>query len=115
MDNTKLTYPRVMMVSDEPITENNPGEKRVVWAYNPRLYYAYRCYSSDIQSLEDLNNLLPVTPNEKRDGPWGGPGGCVGWGFIYAQDYIEPITIELTLEDIAKKFNINVTQLKIKK
>jgi len=111
MDNTKLTYPRVMMVSDEPITENNPGEKRVVWAYNPRLYYAYRCYSSDIQSLKDLNNLLPITPDGVRTGgPWEGDH-C----FTYAQDCTEPITIELTLEDIAKKFNIDITQLKIKK
>jgi hypothetical protein len=79
LPNLKLSYPRVMMVSDSPITEKNPGVKRVVWAYNPRLYYAYRCYDSSIQSLEDLDKNYPITPD--------GTGEVVRCGGVFAQDY----------------------------
>ena len=37
----ELTFPRVMMVSDEPITSKNPGQQRVVWAHNPKFYYPF--------------------------------------------------------------------------
>lgn len=45
---TELTFPKVMMVSDEPITKDNPGQQRVVWACNPKFYCPYFTYHSDI-------------------------------------------------------------------
>ena len=98
-----LTFPRVMMVSDEPITKANPGVKRVVWAYNNKFKYPYFCYSSNIQSIEEANNI-----------PIGG-GWMEGVCWKYAKDYTEPIIIELTLEDIANKFDVDVNTIKIKK
>ena len=92
-------YPKVMMVSDEPITKYNPGEQRVVWAYNPKFYYPYFTYFSNIKTLKDVENI-----------PEGCGGGGGGWK--YAQ---EPQQIELTLDEIADKFGISVKQLKIKK
>lgn len=108
LPNKNLTYPRVMMVSDEPITKDNPGEKRVVWAYNPRLYFAYRVYASNIVSLENLEDRFLET----IDGEGGDDAAAIG--FSYAQDYQET-KIELTLDEIANKFGINVNQLNIKK
>ncbi|MCK9429225.1 MAG: hypothetical protein M0R17_04420 [Candidatus Omnitrophica bacterium] len=101
-----LTFPRVMMVSDEPITKNNPGIKRVVWAYNDKFYYPYFCYDSDIQTIEQANSI-PIGGGGRR-----GPRGAE---MKYAQDFIEPQIIELTLEDIATKFNVDVNTIKIKK
>jgi hypothetical protein len=105
---TELTFPRVMMVSDEPITSKNPGKQRVVWAYNPKFYYSFFTYYSDIQTLKDVENI-----SEEEQG-WGGLGGC--WGgdcFKYAQEPQQQI--ELTLDEIADKFGISVNNLKIKK
>jgi hypothetical protein len=97
-----LTFPKVMMVSDEPITKSNPGVKRIVWAYNDKFYYPYFCYCSDIQTIEEANS---IPPGEMRGG---------GEGFGYAQDFIEPQIIELTLEDIAAKFNVDINTIRIK-
>ena len=94
-------YPKVMMVSDEPITKDNPGVQRVVWAYNPKFYYPYFAYFSNIKTLKDVENI-----------PEGGRRGMAGYGWKYAQ---EPQQIELTLDEIAGKFGIPVNQLKIKK
>lgn len=54
---TELTFPRVMMVSDEPITPKNSGQQRVVWAHNPKFYYSFFTYHSDIQTLKDVDNI----------------------------------------------------------
>lgn len=97
----ELTFPRVMMVSDEPITSKNPGQQRVVWAHNPKFRYPFRTYFSDIQTLKDIENI--------PEGECEGPGG----GFKYAQDPQQQI--ELTLDEIADKFGIPVNNLKIKK
>lgn len=75
-------YPKVMMVSDEPITKDNPGEKRVVYHYNPKSHYSYECYPSHIKSLEDLyKEKDPI-----KHYCWEGRRYGV---FAYAQDYKE--------------------------
>ena len=102
---SELTFPRVMMVSDKPITKDNPGEERVVWAHNPKFYYSFFTYYSDIKTLKDVDSI-PM--REMADG-W----GPAGFGFRYAQ---EPQSqLELTLDEIADKFGVSVEQLKIKK
>lgn len=114
--NLALEYPRVMMVSDEPITEENPGIKRVVWCYNPRLRYPYRTYNSNIQTIYDINKYKIIGDKRPTDTDTDTEATCredVGWGFCFAKDYIES-TVELTLVDIAKKFNVNVKNIKIK-
>ena len=98
---TELTFPKVLMVSDEPITKDNPGQQRVVWACNPKFYCSYFTYNSDIQTLKDVENI-PV-----------GAGGCGGMVFKYAKEPQQQI--ELTLDEIADKFGVSVEQLKIKK
>ena len=100
----ELTFPRVMMVSDEPITSKNPGQQRVVWAYNSKFYYPFFTYYSDIKTLEDVTNI----PERIWEGDWEGI-----WYFKYAQEPQQQI--ELTLDEIADKFGITVDQLKIKK
>lgn len=103
---TELTFPKVMMVSDEPITKDNPGQQRVVWAYNPKFYYPFFAYWLSIKTLKDVENI----PEE----PWARPeSGCRGWCFKYAQEPQQQI--ELTLDEIADKFGVSVEQLKIKK
>lgn len=103
----KDEYPKLMMVSDKPITKDNPGIKKLVYHYNPRFKYGYECYDVGIQSLEDLNKNLPITPEGE------GPRRDDGMFFSYAKDIIEA-PIELTLEEIANKFNIDINQLRIK-
>lgn len=98
-------YPKVMMVSDKPITKDNPGLQRVIWAYNSKFHYPYFTYPSNIKTLKDVESI--------PDGSgirWGGDGGM--WGWKYAQ---EPQQIELTFDEIADKFGIPVNYLKIKK
>lgn len=98
---SELTFPRVMMVSDKPITKDNPGEERVVWAHNPKFYYSFFTYYSDIKTLKDVDSI-PVRESRQD---WS--------GFRYAQ---EPQSqLELTLDEIADKFGVPVEQLKIKK
>jgi len=99
-------YPKVMMVSDEPITKDNPGIQRVVWAYNPKFYYPYFTYFSNIKTLKDVED---IPDGEALDGRKGKGAGTI---WKYAQ---EPQQIELTLDEIAGKFGIPVNQLKIKK
>ena len=102
---SELTFPRVMMVSDKPITKDNPGEERVVWAHNPKFYYSFFTYYSDIKTLKDVDSI-PM----REMAPAGRPAGP---GFRYAQ---EPQSqLELTLDEIADKFGVPVEQLKIKK
>ena len=103
---SELTFPRVMMVSDKPITKDNPGEERVVWAHNPKFYYSFFTYYSDIKTLKDVDSI-PM--GEIPD-----PGGWIlDWRFRYAK---EPQSqLELTLDEIADKFGLSVEQLKIKK
>ena len=98
--NLNLTYPRYMMVSDKPITKENPGNKKIVFYYNPKLLYAYFTYNSALKDYNSLSN----TPDGRE---------VVGWvGWTYAKDYVEP-QIELTLQEIADKFNVDVKNLKI--
>lgn len=102
-------YPKVMMVSDKPITKDNPGVQKVVWAYNPKFYYPYFTYPLSIKTLKDVENISNLSLIGKKSGePW---GGKVVFGWKYAQ---EPQQIELTLDEIADKFGISVNQLKIK-
>jgi len=110
LPNLKLSYPRVMMVSDEPITKDNPGFKRVVWAYNPRFRFAYMTYNRQIDSITQLDTIAPITQDGEgvRSGRWG------GGGFVFAKD-IPEIEIELTLQEIADKFDLDVKQIRIKK
>lgn len=55
---SELTFPKVMMVSDEPITKDNPGRQMVVWAHNPKFKYPFFTYHSDIQTLKkDVENV----------------------------------------------------------
>lgn len=96
----ELTFPRVMMVSDEPITKENPGVKRVVWAYNPKFHYPFFAYSPNIKTLKDVD----ITSERET---------VQGWDWKYAQELQQEI--ELTLDEIAEKFEIPVEQLKIKK
>ena len=65
---TELTFPRVMMVSDEPITHKNPGQQRVVWAYNPKFYYPFLTYYSSIQTLENIENIPEASGGGERGG-----------------------------------------------
>lgn len=102
---TALTFPKVMMVSDEPITKDNPGQQRVVWACNPKFYCSYFTYNSDIQTLKDVENI--------PEGAGGWRGGGSRLGFKYAKEPQQQI--ELTLDEIADKFGVSVEQLKIKK
>ena len=101
-----LTFPRVMMVSDEPITKSNPGVKRVVWAYNDRFCYPYFCYDADAQTIEEASIIPKMSSMTGRFGEsiW-----------KYAQDFVKPQIIELTLEDIAEKFNVDVNTIRLKK
>ena len=101
---TELTFPRVMMVSDKPITKDNPGQQRVVWAYNPKFYYPFFTYWSSIKTLNNVDNIVPDP---------GAPELGRRELFKYAQDPQQ--TIELTLDEIADKFGVSVEQLKIKK
>ena len=101
---TALTFPKVMMVSDEPITKDNPGQQRVVWACNPKFYCSYFTYNSDIQTLKDVENI--------PEGFWGAEVQRIWW-FKYAKEPQQQI--ELTLDEIADKFGVSVEQLKIKK
>ena len=54
---SELTFPKVMMVSDEPITKNNPGKRMVVWAHNPKFKYSFFTYHSSIQTLKDVESI----------------------------------------------------------
>lgn len=45
-------YPKVMMVSDEPITKSNPGQQRVVWAYNSLFPYK-DSFSKNLTYIKD--------------------------------------------------------------
>lgn len=100
----ELTFPRIMMVSDDPITKENPGEQRVVWAYNPNLYYPFLVYPSNIKTLKDVDNITNCLP--------GGREGVL-WRYKYAQELQQQL--ELTLDEIAEKFGCLVEQLRIKK
>lgn len=95
-------YPKVMMVSDDPITKDNPGQQRVIWAYNSKFSYPYFAYSASIKTLKNVEDI--------PDGEGWAGGLPVGWR--YAQ---EPQQTELTLDEIADKFGISVNHLKIKK
>lgn len=104
---SELTFPRVMMVSNQPITKDNPGKQKVVWAHNPKFYYSFFTYDSNIKTLKDVD-LIPLA----SPGGLEGLRGLVGV-FKYAQDPI--FQLELTLDEIADKFGVSVEQLKIKK
>lgn len=105
LENLNKTYPRVMMVSDSPITKKNPGNKRVVWAYNPKLLYAY-C-TMPVESVEELNKMYQNMP----DGMGVAPGLSGFW--MYAKDYEPEELVRLTIEEIAEKFAIKPENVKI--
>ena len=81
------------MVSDYPIDEENKGQKRFVFMRKNEMFIAW----TDAETDEEVNNAFCVAAWE------------------YAQKIEEPKQIELTLEQIADKFGIDVSLLKIKK
>jgi len=56
-----------------------------------------------------LDRVCPITPD--GEGGWMARRGC--WG-CFAKDYQEPQIIELTLQDIANKFDIDISSIRIK-
>lgn len=90
----KSSYPKLMMVSDTPITEVDPGRKRVVFMEKCGKYLAWNCAST----FEDAKKSIELIP------------------WKYAKDIEpEPEFIEVTLEDVAKSMNIPLDKLRIKK
>ena len=53
----KKTFPRVMIVSDYPINEDNPGQKRVVFIYKCEKYLAW----AGVGTLEEAEKVYCVT------------------------------------------------------
>lgn len=84
----KKEYPRVMMVSDSGIT----WIPRVVFMEKEGRYLAW-------------NNVWTIE---------GAKGIFITVAWLYAKEVEELPTVEVTMEEIAQKFNCNVEQLKIK-
>jgi hypothetical protein len=84
-------FPRVMMVGNC----RNIGSwlKRLVYGKIGNWWYAY----SNIDSINELTDDVPLNP------------------WKYAEEIEEEPTLELTLDQIAEKFNVSVDKLKIKK
>lgn len=81
------------MVSDEPINENNKGEKRFVFLWKNSRFLAW----TNADTEEKVNKEIEVN------------------FWKYAVKIEEPKEVELTIEQIAEKFNVDVKLLKIKK
>lgn len=96
-NNCKL-YPKekVMMVSDFPITENYPGRERIVFMEKNGIYYAW----SSVETIEEAKNAKGVTH------------------WRYASEIKEEKKdeiVELSMDEIAKKFGKSVEEIRIKK
>ena len=89
----KTTYPKVMRVSDYPITSNNKGFKRVVFMEKKGHYLAW----DGAETIKDAEKVLTVS----------------SWKFakdIESEDEI----VELTLDDISKGKGVGVDPSKIR-
>lgn len=81
------TYPRVMMVSEDGVH----WFPRVVIMEKNKMYITW----ANAETIEQAKNIL----------------NTCAWK--YAKEVEEPKTIEITMADIAKKFNCKVEQIKI--
>ena len=82
----KTTYPKVMMVSNEPITAKNPGAPRVVFMEKNGHYIAWL----DAKTLKHAED-------EYLSMPW-----------KYAKDIITPTIVELTFKDISEGKGVGI-------
>ena len=90
----KPIYPKVMMVSDTPITNVNQGKARVVFAKKCNKYITW----SEATNIEAAKQSTSTST----------------WD--YAVDITpEPVYKEVTLEEIAQAMNIPLDKLRIKK
>lgn len=89
----KDEFPKVMMVSDQPITKHNNGKKRVVFCHNPILSSPYLTY--------DFTEAIDEVQQAETWSSW-----------KYAKDI--PEKVELTFEQIAEKFGLDIEQVEIK-
>ena len=92
---TKPVYPKVMIVSDKPITNRNSGLKRVVFMEKCGSYLAW----NDAETFEKAEKVSQV----------------IAWN--YAKDIVEQEIVELTLDDISKGKGVGVdpSLIRIKK
>lgn len=89
----ELTFPRVMLVSDFPITKDNPGIKNVVFVYLQNLELPYIAY--EIDTIEELQTIQKV-----RIRFW-----------KYAQEINQPTILRVTMNQIAEKFNVDSVEI----
>ena len=82
----KNDYPKVMIVSDEPITETNKGVKRVVFMKKNGRYLAW----VDATTFEKAEQTIKITY----------------WN--YAKDIESSDIVELTFEDISKGKGVGI-------
>ena len=82
----KTTYPKVMMVSDEPITAKNPGNARVVFMEKCGSYIAWK-YAKTLEEAE----------NARTTSFW-----------QYAKDITIPTIVELTFKDISEGKGVGI-------
>ena len=90
-----ITYPRLMLVSDD----NKNWRKRVVQFERSIRDINYYFAWNDAETLEDSLEQTRL----------------VDWKFAKEIEPEQPKVIELTLEEIAEKFGVEVNNLKIKK
>lgn len=85
-----------------PLKENTPGGVLFLMYYTEDLRRKDNGEDADIMQVwkSDFDNILKTPDTTKRE--------CLLWERV-------PKVIELTLEDIAKKFEVDVKQIKIKK
>lgn len=86
--NEEKSYPKVMLVSNH---RQDTPQKRVVFMEKNGKYLAW----TGAETLEEAEGELGV------------------YNWKYAKDIEEPV--ELTMDEIAEKFGVDVTRLKIKK
>ena len=79
---------------------------KVIETYNDILYRSTNYYTPINKGLEELNIFATDTKQKIYN---------LGYRLYVPEEKIEIPVIELTLEDIAKKFDVDVTKIKIKK
>jgi hypothetical protein len=90
----KKAYPKVMMVSDCPIDNDNKGIPQVVFMEKCGRFFAW----ASAKTIEEAEREIEI----KR------------WSYVKDIEP-QPTTIELTMDEIAEKFGVDVKILKIKK
>lgn len=85
-------FPKWMMVSNCPLTEKNPGQKRKVFMYKNHQFISW-AYAETEEEVEKC---------------------IVTRAWPFAIDIPQEIK-EVTLQEIAEKFNVPVSQIRIKK